>query len=118
MVICSHLLEHVSKQTGLELLEWFKQIAAEKVVLNLHYGDVRKQDPGKAHMSHISVWYPRELEEHGYRTRIVNYPVGRVATTFTRIYYASKNWLLGSQRPHGRQIVAWYEKTEQGAIQG
>jgi hypothetical protein len=66
-VVALDVIEHLSREDGLRLLESMEQIARKKVVVFTPNGFLyQPPEPGNPHQEHISGWTVEEMRAHGY----------------------------------------------------
>jgi predicted TPR repeat methyltransferase len=67
-VMCLHVIEHLTKTEGRQLIKKLETIAKKRVVLAMPLGDLPQEEyDGNKHQEHISEWYPEEFKKMGYK---------------------------------------------------
>ncbi len=67
VVICFHVIEHLTKKEGDDLIRKLEKIAKKRVVLAMPIGYLHQEEyDGNQHQAHKSQWYPKDLREKGY----------------------------------------------------
>ena len=108
LIIVSHLIEHLSKEEGIRLIEKLMKFCQGSIIVTCPEGDTRapldEDDPPDD--EHISVWVVEDLEKLGLRTRHMSFSHrgGRATCLFERFWF----WLKGLNR--GGVLIGWWEK--------
>lgn len=69
-VVALDVIEHLTKQDGLQLLDWLEMIACKRIILVTPSGFRSQQSsPDNPFQSHLSGWTASELTRLGYRVR-------------------------------------------------
>lgn len=67
VVICSHVVEHLTKKEGLALIQKLERIAKKRVVIAVPVGHLHQEAyDDNEHQKHKSQWYPNDLRKMGY----------------------------------------------------
>ena len=68
VVLCSQVIEHLTKKEGLKLINNLEKIAKRRIIFIIPVGGL-PQDPydGNPYQRHKSAWYPRDFKEKGYK---------------------------------------------------
>jgi hypothetical protein len=68
--VCLHVLEHLSKEDGLKLIEQLETITRKQVIVATPVGfqELHTYD-GNPYQTHKSGWTPKEFEEKGFKVR-------------------------------------------------
>jgi predicted TPR repeat methyltransferase len=70
LVICFHVIEHLTKKEGIEVIKKMEKIAKKRIVLAMPVGHLHQEAfDGNEHQEHKSEWYPKDLEKMGYVVR-------------------------------------------------
>lgn len=89
VVFSAHVVEHLMKKDGLQLLKKMEEIAREKVIIITPIGKKREQEAhsGNKYQEHKSGWLPKDFSKKGYE----------VTGQGLRVYYENKaiNKILG-----------------------
>lgn len=71
-VTCLRVIEHLSKEDGIKLIENMEKIARKKIIIVTPWGyDTSKGghfSKENSYQIHLSGWTPKEFEERGYKT--------------------------------------------------
>jgi len=68
IVLCSQVIEHLTRREGLKLIANLENIAKRRIIFIIPVGGL-PQDPydGNPYQKHLSAWYPRDFKEKGYK---------------------------------------------------
>lgn len=67
LVICSHVLEHMSKTRGNTMLGKFSKWATNRVIVTVPVGDLPQDEyDGNPYQKHESSWFPKDFVKHGF----------------------------------------------------
>jgi len=102
ITIMSHVIEHMEKEDGEDLLEALADLARELVVVICPEGDTLFERDFTGG-SHLSIWRERCFKKHGYETHHHRWATraGRATVLFERLWF----WLR--RVPRGGNVVAW-----------
>jgi SAM-dependent methyltransferase len=67
-IFCSEVIEHLTKQEGVELLKRMNRWAYKKLVITTPNGYLRQQGKDNPYQEHKSGWTMRELKSFGFTT--------------------------------------------------
>lgn len=68
VVVCFHVIEHLEKDKGLELLTNLEKLAKKRVIVAMPVGDFPQDEyDGNEYQVHRSAWYPQDLKSRGYK---------------------------------------------------
>ncbi|MBI3963192.1 MAG: class I SAM-dependent methyltransferase, partial [Deinococcus sp.] len=68
IVLCSHVIEHLSQTEGLALLERIEQIARLQVIVAAPVGFLPQDEfDDNPYQQHRSAWFPKDFLDRGYR---------------------------------------------------
>jgi Methyltransferase domain len=68
IVMCSHVLEHLTKKEVLKMLNFFETISKKMIVVALPVGELKQDEyDGNSHQKHISTWFPKDFKKLGYK---------------------------------------------------
>lgn len=76
LVFCSHLIEHLPKTEGLQLLDRVENIAKKGIIFITPKGFQKQSETklqGNPFEAHISGWEPYEFEQRGYQVIPVSF---------------------------------------------
>jgi len=72
-VICTEVIEHISKQDGYKLIDDLEKIARQIVIYTTPWGaDLLERHSFNPYMQHQCGWMPEEFEERGYKIYPLN----------------------------------------------
>lgn len=67
IVICSQILEYLTKEDGIKLIKKCKNIARKQVIMAAYIGDCRHEKAqGNPFQTAKSAWYPKDLKKMGF----------------------------------------------------
>lgn len=68
IVICSHVIEHLKKSDGLNLIKKMEKMSKQNIVITSPIGDLLQEEyDGNKFQKHISSWQPYEFQKLGYK---------------------------------------------------
>jgi len=68
LVICSHVLEHLKKKQGLQVLHKAIKTANKKIIVALPVGDLPQDEyDGNQYQEHLSAWHPKDFKKLGFK---------------------------------------------------
>jgi SAM-dependent methyltransferase len=69
LVLCSRVLEHFTREQGIELINKMENIANVQVIIVTPVGDFKQSEfDGNKYQEHKYIWSDLELQRMGYRT--------------------------------------------------
>jgi predicted SAM-dependent methyltransferase len=64
VIICTHVLEHHTKEDGWKLLDWMYSFCNKGIILACPWGEYEHKDDNNHYQNHLSHWTPIEIAEH------------------------------------------------------
>ncbi|UCG89592.1 MAG: class I SAM-dependent methyltransferase [Candidatus Heimdallarchaeota archaeon] len=83
IVLALELIEHLSKEDGLKMLNEVERVSRGQVIITTPHGfTATRERGGNPHMEHISGWHPKDFTDRGYSVRLID---PRMMTRSTRL---------------------------------
>jgi SAM-dependent methyltransferase len=73
-VMCLEVLEHLDKESGLNLLREMESIARNQVIISTPLGDYETgvlSTKGNPYQLHVYMWKPADLKKRGYKVKLL-----------------------------------------------
>lgn len=72
IVLAIELIEHLSNEEGLKMLNEVERVSKGQVIITTPHGfTATKERWGNPHMEHVSGWHPMDFTDRGYSVRLI-----------------------------------------------